>query len=120
MGAVQSDFLDWYKLETEFFQDRVRHTRYVEKGKNRYKRVKEDWRNCEELGTGGFGTVYKQVRGTTGRYRAVKAINKRRLPPNFDYSRELLVIAILAKVYLLIPKRLCPSLLPACNFLVVV
>ena len=119
MSTVQSDLVEWYKLETEFFQDRVRHTRYVEKGENRYKRVKEDWRNCDELGTGGFGTVYKQVRGTTGRYRAVKAINKRRLPPNFDCSRELLVMAILAKVYLLVPERLCPCLLPVWDFLVV-
>jgi len=120
MGAAQSDFVEWYKLETEFFQDRVRHTSYVEKWKNRYKRVKEDWRNCEELGTGGFGVVYKQVRGTTGRYRAVKAINKRRLPPNFDCSRELLVMAILAKVCLLVPERLYPGLLPVCDFPVVV
>jgi len=116
---VKSDLVEWYKLETEFFQDRVRHTRYVEKGKNRYKRVKEDWRNCEELGSGGFGTVYKQVRGTTGRYRAVKAINKRRLPPKLDCSRELLVMAILAKVCLLVPERLFLDLLPACDFLVV-
>ena len=120
MGAVQSDLVEWYKLETEFFQDRIRHTRYVEKEKNRYKRVKEDWRNYGELGTGGFSTVYKQVRGTTGRYRAVKAIDKRRLPPNFDCSRELLVMAILAKVCFLVPKRLPPGLLPVCNFLVAV
>jgi len=106
MSTVRSDLVEWYKLETEFFQDRVRHTRYVEKGKNRYKRMKEDWRNCEELGTGGFGTVYKQVRGTTGSYRAVKAIDKRRLPLELECSRELLVMAILAKVCLLVPGRL--------------
>jgi len=119
MSTVQSDLVEWYKLETEFFQGHVRHTRYVEKGKNRYKRAKEDWRNCEELGTGGFGAVYKQVRGNTGRYRAVKAIDKRRLPPNFDCSRELLVMAILAKVCLLVPEGLCPCSLPLWWFLVV-
>jgi len=106
MSPVQSDLVEWYKLETEFFEDRVRHTRYVEKEKNRYKRVKGDWRNCEELGTGGFGVVYKQVQGTTGRYRAVKTIDKRRLPPHFDCSRELLVMAILAKACLLTPSLL--------------
>ena len=97
MNTGQSDLVEWYKLETEFVQDRVRHARYMEGG-NKYKRVKEDWGNCEELGAGGFGVVYKQVQGTTGRYRALKAIDKRRLPPNFDCSRELLVMAILAKV----------------------
>jgi len=120
MGTAQSDLVEWYKLETEFVQDHVRHTRYVKKEKNRYKRVKEDWSNCGELGTGGFGVVHKQVRGTTGRYRAVKTIDKRRLLPNLDYSRELLVMAVLAKVCVLVPEELCPSLLPLWGFLVVV
>jgi len=78
MRAVQSDLVQWYKLETEFFQDRVGHGRYAEKGKNRY---------------------------------------KRRLPPNIDCSRELLVIAILAKVSI-VPERLCPGLIPVWDFLV--
>ena len=112
MNTTQSDLVEWYKLDTEFFQDRVRHTRYVEKEKNRYVRKKEDWSNYEELGTGALSVVYKQARGTTSRYRAVKTIDKRRLPPNFDYSRELLIMALLAKVCLLVPKGLCPSLLP--------
>ena len=97
MDTAQSDLVEWYKLETEFFQDHVRHTRYV-KEKNTHKKVKEDWSNCGELGTGGFGVVYKQVLGTTGRYRAVKTIDKKRLPPKLDYYRELLIMAILAKV----------------------
>jgi len=112
MNTTQSNLVEWYKLETEFFQGYVRHTRYVEKEKNRYKRVKEDWSSCEELGAGGFGAVYRQVRGTTGRYRAIKTIDKRKLPPNLDYSRELLVMAILAKVCVLIPEGPCPGLLP--------
>jgi len=120
MNTVQSDLVEWYKLETEFFQGYVTNTRYVEKGKNRYKRVEEDWRNCEELGIGGFGAVYKQVQGATGRHRAIKAIDKRRLPPNFDYSRELLVMAILAKVCVFILKELCSGLLQVWDFLVVV
>lgn len=97
MDTAQSDLVEWYKLETEFFQDHVRHTRYVEKGENRYVKRREDWSNCGELGKGGFGVVYKQVQKTTGRYRAVKTINKKILPSNLDYSRELLVMAILAK-----------------------
>ena len=120
MNTAQSDLVEWYKLETEFFRGRVTNTRYVERRKNRYKRVEEDWGNCEELGIGGFGVVYKQVQGATGRYRAVKAIEKRRLPPNFDYSRELLVMAILAKVCVSIPKELCSGLLQVRDFLAVV
>ncbi|PUU79034.1 kinase-like domain-containing protein [Tuber borchii] len=93
MDKTQSDLIKWYKLETEFFQDHVRHTRYLGEAKNRNEKVKEDWSNCEELGRGGFGVVHKQIEKTTGHYRAVKRINKRQ--PN--YSRELLVMAILAK-----------------------
>ena len=118
MDTAQSDLVEWYKLETEFFQDHVGHTRYVEKGENRYVRKKEDWSNCGELGKGGFGVVNKQVQRTTGRYRAVKTINKS-LPSNLDYSRELLVMAILAKVCVFVPEELCPSLLSVWGFLVV-
>jgi len=108
--TVHSDLVEWYKIETDFFQDHVRHIRYVERGGNRYKKVKEDWNDCGELGTGGFGVVNKQVRGTTAHYRAVKTIDKRKLPPSLDYSRELLIMAILAKVCVLVPEGVRPSL----------
>jgi len=65
--------------------------------------VKEDWRNCGELGRGGFGVVHKQVQETTSNYRAVKTIDKR-LHSKIHYSREVLVMAILAKVCVLTPK----------------
>ncbi|CUS11457.1 unnamed protein product, partial [Tuber aestivum] len=97
MTGTQSDLVVWYKLETEFFQDHVRHTKYVEEAKNREKQVKEDWSNCRELGKGGFGVVHKQIQKTTGHYRAVKTIDKT-VSRGLDYSRELLVMAILAKV----------------------
>ncbi|KAG0133633.1 kinase-like domain-containing protein [Tuber indicum] len=96
MDKPYSDLVVWYKLETEFFQDRVRHTRYLEKAKDRNRKVKEDWSNCGELGKGGFGVVNKQIQKLTGHCRAVKAIDKS-LPHKFDYSRELLVMSILAK-----------------------
>ena len=116
MDNAQSDLVEWYKLETEFFPDHVRHTRYLGEARNRNKKVKEDWSNCGELGSGGFGVVYKQIRKTTGRYRAVKAIDKR--PPlRLDYSRELLVMAILAKVGALIPEAFRLGLLPLEGFL---
>ncbi|CUS11451.1 unnamed protein product, partial [Tuber aestivum] len=97
MDKARSDLIALYELETEFFQDHVRHTIYGGKEKNRSKKVKEDWFNRGELGKGGFGVVHKQIQRTTGRYRAVKTIVKR-LPTEFDYSRELLAMAILAKV----------------------
>lgn len=100
MDKSQSDLVKGYKLQTEFFHDHVRHTRYVEKAENRNRKVKEDWSNCGELGRGGFGVVYKQIQKATGHYRAVKAIDKRRASM-LDCSRELLVMAKLAKVCIL-------------------
>ena len=96
----QSDLIVSYKLETEFFSDHVRHTTYVREARNRNEKMKEDWSDCEELGKGGFGIVHKQIEKTTGRYRAVKTIDKG-LSRKHDYSRELLVMAILAKVRIL-------------------
>ena len=116
MDKGQSDLVVWYRLETEFFRDHVRHTRYVEGAKNRNEKVKEDWSNCGELGKGGFGVVHKQIRKATGHYRAVKAIDKR-LPAKLDYSRELLVMAILAKVCSFTPEGFRLSLLPYRTFL---
>ena len=103
MDKVQSDLAMWCKLETGFFRDYVRHTRYAEKAKNRNEKAREVWRNCGELGRGGFGVVYKQIRKATGHYRAVKTIDKK-LHAKFDYSREVLVMAILAKVCDLTPE----------------
>jgi len=103
MDETQSDLIAWYKLETEFFQDHIRHARYIAKARGRNEEVKEDWSNCWELGRGGFGVVYKQIQETTGRYRAVKTIDKRR-HSKIHYSRELLVMAILAKVCVLAPE----------------
>ncbi|KAG0643278.1 kinase-like domain-containing protein [Tuber brumale] len=96
MDKAQSDLVVWYRLETEFFRDHVRHTRYLGEEKDRNRKVKEDWSNCGELGKGGFGVVHKQIQKSTGHYRAVKTVDKS-LPHKLDYSRELLVMAILAK-----------------------
>jgi len=100
MDETQSDLIPWYKLETEFFQDHIRHTRYIAKSKSRNEEVREDWSDCGELGRGGFGVVYKQTQEPTGRCRAVKTIDKR-LHPGIHYSRELLVMAVLAKICVL-------------------
>jgi len=67
--------------------------------------VKEDWSNCGELGRGSFGVVNKQIRENTGRFRAVKTIDKR-LHSKIHYSRELPVMAILAKGWALTPGKI--------------
>jgi len=78
------------------------------KGFLRYEKNEEDWKNCGELGKGGSGVVHKQIQETTGRYRAVKTIDKRQA---LDYFREVLVMAILSKVCALTPERIHPGLL---------
>ena len=109
MDKTKSDLIVRHKIDTQFFQNRVRHTRYVAtKAKNRNGKVEEDWFNCEELGRGGFGVVHKQIQETTGQYRAVKTIDKR-LHPTVDYSRELHIMAILAKVCVLTPEGIYPT-----------
>ena len=107
IDEAQSDPAAPPRLETEFFQDHVRHTIYVEKAKNRNETKKEEWSNCGELGRGGFGVVYKQIQKATGHYRAVKAIDKRLAFP-LDYSREHLVMSKLGKVCALIPEEIAP------------
>jgi len=86
-----------HKLETEFFPDYVRHTDCLREARGEHEKVEEEWSNCGELGMGGFGVVHRQREKFTGHYRAVKTIHER-LPLKLDYSRELLVMAILAKV----------------------
>jgi len=108
MGKVQSDLVEWYKLETDFFPDHIRHTRYTAQAKSRNQKVEEEWSNYRELRRGGFGVVHKQIQETTGRSRAVKAIDKR-LHAEVYYSRELLVMAILAKVRVLTPEGVCST-----------
>ena len=110
MEKTQSDLISRYKLQTEFLQDGVRHIRYVEKAKDRYEKVTEEWSNCGELGEGGFGVVCLQFRKATGHYRAVKTISKR-VPAEFDCYREILVMAKLAKVCVLTLEEICSSLL---------
>jgi len=112
VDETQSDLISRHKLETEFLQGSVRHTRPAEKAENRNEKIQEDWRNCGELGAGGFGSVHKEIQDATGHYRAVKTIKKRQAN-RLDYSRELLVMAKLAKVCVL-----SPNLLPLRDYLV--
>ena len=55
------------------------------------------------FGGGGSGTTVVSGFGAGLLGRAVKTIDKRRLPPKLDYYRELLLMGILAKVCIPIP-----------------
>ena len=94
---AQYDLVQEYKLDTEFFQDHIRHIIYMGTAESDSGEVGEEWSNCGEIGRGGFSVVYKQIQKTTGQYRAVKTIDKR-LPTKLDYSRELVLMARLTKV----------------------
>lgn len=111
MDKTQPELVEWHKLDTEFVQEHVIHTKHAEKGNRRNMKVKEDWINCEELGRGGSGVVHKQTQKTTGNYRAVKTIDKR-LPLNLKYSRELLIMAKLKKVCVLTLEEFAPACYP--------
>ena len=110
MDRGKSDLISRYKLETEFLRGGVRHTGCVGGAKDKGGKVKEEWGDCGELGSGGFGVVYKQIQRATGNHRAVKAIPKRQVS-TLDCAREVLVMAKLAKVRILTLKGISPRLL---------
>ncbi|PUU76904.1 kinase-like domain-containing protein, partial [Tuber borchii] len=89
-----------------------RHKTYVGEGNNGHKMV-EVWINCQELGRDAFGEAYKQVSRTTGNHRAIKRIDKRRLPPTLSNSSELHMTDILAKVCPLFPRGFAPVYCPS-------
>ncbi|KAL9044626.1 MAG: hypothetical protein Q9214_002249, partial [Letrouitia sp. 1 TL-2023] len=54
------------------------------------------WVRYEELGRGSFGVVWLE-KGASGEKRALKEVEKKYLPPDFDIKRELLAMAKLSK-----------------------
>lgn len=56
-----------------------------------------NWAKEKELGRGSFGVVWLE-KGGDGERRALKVIEKKYLPDEFDYKRELLAMAKLSKV----------------------
>lgn len=55
------------------------------------------WAREKELGRGSFGVIWLE-KGGDGEQRALKVIEKKYLPSEFDYKRELLAMAKLSKV----------------------
>jgi len=109
MDTAQSNLFVWYKLEVGFFRGNVRH-KICGGGRKWEWKGAEDWSNCLRLGKGDFGVVYKQIQETTGHSREGK-VSYKKLLSKFDYPREHLVLAILAKVCVIVPEALRPSLL---------
>ena len=92
--------IGYHKLDTEFFNGHVRHTTFhsdASRGRRRVRVVKK-WYRGRELGRGSFGTVFLE-RSEKGERRAVKEIAKdKNSRIVIDFRRELMAMAILAKV----------------------
>ena len=92
--------VSYHKLDTKFFTGSVQHTTFrpdAGQGRRRLK-VVEKWYRDRELGRGGFGTVFLERPGK-GECRAVKGIAKdKNSTVKIDYRRELMAMAIFAKV----------------------
>lgn len=54
--------VDQYKLDSDFLDGSVVHT--------------TTWKREHKLGSGGFGTVWREREQRTGRFRAVKILSK--------------------------------------------
>ena len=63
------------------------------------------WENDQEIGRGSFGVVWLQ-KNPRGQKRALKEVEKKYLPEDFNYKRELLAMAKLSKVLIPIFMRI--------------
>ena len=87
-----------HKLDTEFFGSHVRHTTFLPDASQGWRRVEvvKTWYRGRELGRGSSATVFLE-RSEKGEHRAVKVIAKDK-SARIDYRRELMAMAMLAKV----------------------
>lgn len=70
--------VDQYKLDSQFLDDTIIHTTVLVSGERMTVRGMT-WKREQKLGTGGFGTVYREREQRTGRFRAVKIVSKLQL-----------------------------------------
>lgn len=83
--------LEQYKLPTIFHDDAVVHTSQRLDPTARYRKVevKHTWRREREIGSGGFGRVWRE-KEDGGELRAVKTLPRALLNTHkVDYAREL-------------------------------
>ena len=92
--------ISYHKLETKFFDNRVQHTTFhsdASRGE-RLVKVVRTWHRGRELGRGSSGTVFLE-RSEKGEPRAVKDIAKdKNSKIKINYKRELMAMAVLARV----------------------
>jgi hypothetical protein len=99
-----SDLINHFKLDAEYFSDHILHTEYVSDPARGLRKVKVEkrWYRQTNIGHGGFGAVWLEVRRegeSIKAQRAVKEINKGRMKAvKIDYRTELLALAKLSKV----------------------
>lgn len=89
--SPQANLVKHYRLETCFGEAGVSHTIY-----SPITHI-EEWRRAQEIGSGGFGTVYLE-HGPKNCVRAVKVIRKRAFSPALDLTRELSIMSFLTEV----------------------
>ena len=92
--------IGYHKLDTTFYTNHVQHITLRSDASQGKRRVKEvnSWYRDREIGRGSFGTVFLE-RSQKGEYRAVKVIAKdMNSTRRIDSRRELMAMAILAKV----------------------
>lgn len=89
---MSSDLILAYRLPTAFTADYIEHQLGGEEA------ARTRWCFGREIGRGGFGVVHLQTEQRSGQLRAVKTITKATIPAGLDYRRELLTMAMLAKV----------------------
>lgn len=95
--------VDHYKLDSRFLDDAVAHTTSLVSGV-RMSVSATTWKREHKLGTGGFGTVWRESEKRTGQFRAVKVLSKIHLNP-----RELEALIELQHVSPLIAILYCQS-----------
>ena len=101
------DMVDHFRCEAVFDRGITRHTWHTSDPKRKIRRVKvvREWTTTQELGAGGFGTVWLQMEAG-GDERAVKSISKSSCQWNgIDYRRELLAMSKLSRVTSLSASR---------------
>lgn len=90
--SPQAGLIKHYQLETCFGEAGVSHTVY-----SPFTHI-EEWKRAQEIGSGGFGTVYLE-HGPKNCVRAVKVIRKRAFSPALDLTRELYIMSFLTEVW---------------------
>lgn len=96
--------IDQYKLDSRFLDNAVVHTTSIVSGVRKMVPA-TTWNRENKLGTGGFGTVWREREQQTGQFRAVKILSKIQLNVReLEALIELQDVSRLMVGYILFPK----------------